>query len=112
MAKSNQPTSKSANATAERAKQPAAAKTTPEKITYPLGKINFVMMAICLLLIVIGFWLMTGSANTGDTFNYSIFESRRTVVGPLLAFAGFVLMAFAILWRKKTPKETDETTIE
>ena len=25
------------------------------KVTYPLGKINFILMAICLLLIIIGF---------------------------------------------------------
>jgi len=83
-----------------------------ERVNYPLGKINFIMMAICLLLIIIGFWLMTGSANVGDTFNYDIFESRRTAVGPVIAFVGFVLMAFAIIWRKKPQhsEQTDETT--
>lgn len=30
-------------------------KKSDDKVTYPLGKINFIMMAICLLLIVIGF---------------------------------------------------------
>ena len=44
---------------------------------------------------------MTGSANDGATFNNAIFESRRTVVGPMIALAGFVLMAFAILYKKK-----------
>lgn len=67
----------------------------------PLGKLNFIMMAICLLLIIIGLWLMTGSANEGDTFNYAIFESSRTTVGPMIALAGFVLMAPAILYHKK-----------
>lgn len=67
----------------------------------PLGKINFILMGVCLLLIVVGFWLMTGSANEGDKFNYDIFESSRIVVGPFLAFAGFVLMAVAIIYRKK-----------
>ncbi len=71
------------------------------KVTYPLGKINFILMGICLLLIIIGFWLMTGSANTGDTFNKDIFESSRVTTGPIIAFLGFVLMAFAIIYRKK-----------
>lgn len=71
------------------------------RVTYPLGKINFILMGICLLLIVIGFWLMTGSANVGDKFNNDLFESSRVTTGPIIAFLGFVLMAFAIIYRKK-----------
>lgn len=71
------------------------------KVSYPLGKINFILMAVCLLLIVIGFWLMTGSANVGDRFNNDLFESSRVTTGPIIAFLGFVLMAFAIIYRKK-----------
>ena len=45
---------------------------------------------------------MTGSANDDPTrFNDAIFESRRTVVGPAIALLGFVLMAPAIIIRKK-----------
>ena len=80
------------------------------KVTYPLGKINFILMAICLLLIIIGFWLMTGDANTGETFNKNLFESSRVTTGPIIAFLGFVLMAFAIIYRKKdnTQDENNE----
>ena len=85
-----------------------------EKVTYPLGKINFILMGICLLLIAIGFWLMTGDANVGDTFNNDIFESRRITVGPIIAFLGFVLMAFAIIYRKKdkTVQDQDTTNVQ
>ena len=78
------------------------------KVTYPLTKINFILMAICLLLIIIGFWLMTGDANVGDTFNNNIFESSRVTTGPIIAFLGFVLMAFAIIYRKKDNKQQEE----
>ena len=83
------------------------AKKAPEKVNYPLGKINFILMGICLLLIVIGFWLMTGSANVGDKFNNDLFESSRVTTGPIIAFLGFVLMAFAIIWRKKDKNSDD-----
>ena len=76
------------------------------KVSYPLTKINFILMAICLLLIIIGFWLMTGDANVGDKFNEEIFEASRITTGPIIAFLGFVLMAFAIIYRKKD-KEQD-----
>ena len=75
------------------------------KVTYPLTKFNFILMAICLLLIIIGFWLMTGDANVGDTFNKNIFEGSRVTTGPIIAFLGFVLMAFAIIYRKKDRKD-------
>ena len=80
------------------------------RISYPLGKINFILMGICLLLIIIGFWLMAGDANVGDTFNNNIFESRRVTTGPVIAFLGFVLMAFAIIYRKKGDKPVDDVT--
>ena len=79
-----------------------------KKITYPLGKINFILMGICLLLIIIGFWLMTGDANTGETFNKNLFESSRVTTGPIIAFLGFVLMAFAIIYRKKDNNNQEE----
>ncbi len=79
------------------------------RISYPLGKINFILMGICLLLIIIGFWLMTGDANVGDKFNNNIFEASRITTGPIIAFLGFVLMAFAIIYRKKDNKPADNT---
>ncbi len=79
------------------------------KVSYPLTKINFILMGICLLLIVIGFWLMTGSANVGDKFNNDLFESSRVTTGPIIAFLGFVLMAFAIIYRKKDHNDKTQT---
>ena len=81
------------------------------KVTYPLGKINFILMAICLLLIIIGFWLMTGDANVGDKFNENLFDSSRVTTGPIIAFLGFVLMAFAIIYRKKDNKQDENNEI-
>ena len=82
-------------------------KAQPQRKTVehlPLNRLNYLLMGGCLLLIVVGFALMSGSANEGPTFNDAIFESRRTVVGPLLAFAGFVLMGFAIITRRTNKK--------
>ena len=78
------------------------------KVNYPLGKINFILMGVCLVLIIIGFWLMTGSANVGDKFNKDLFETSRVTTGPIIAFLGFVLMAFAIIYRKKDNNKQDE----
>ena len=81
-----------------------------DKVIYPLTKLNFILMGVCLLLIIIGFCLMVGSANTGDTFNKDLFETRRVTTGPIIAFLGFVLMAFAIIYRKKDKNTADDNT--
>jgi uncharacterized membrane protein len=88
-------------------KTPVESKTK-DKVSYPLGKINYIMMAVCLLLIIIGFALMGGSANVGDKFNNDLFESSRVTTGPIIAFLGFVLMAFAIIYRKKDKNEPED----
>ncbi|MDE7154559.1 MAG: DUF3098 domain-containing protein [Muribaculaceae bacterium] len=75
---------------------------TPEenKRTFPLGKINFILMAIAAVVIITGFLLMLG-APSGDVFNADIFSVRRTVVGPTIAFLGFIYMGFGIIYKGK-----------
>ncbi|MCC8071665.1 MAG: DUF3098 domain-containing protein [Bacteroidales bacterium] len=67
----------------------------------PLVKLNFILMAIAGLMIVGGFLLMTGSGSGADEFNPDIFSTRRIVVGPTIAFLGFVFMGVAIIWKKR-----------
>ena len=84
--------------------QPKVEKKKEDKIKYsnfPLTRINFVLMAICGAMILIGFLLMLGSSNQLDEFNADIFSARRIIVGPTIAFLGFVGMAFAIIFKKK-----------
>lgn len=77
-----------------------------KKTQQPFSKINFVLIGICCVLIIIGFLLMTGGGSTVEGgFNPDIFSTRRIVTGPLLAFLGFLFLAFAIFlnpdWLKK-----------
>ncbi len=48
--------------------------------------------------IIVGFLLMLGSGST-EEFNPDIFSARRIVVGPTLAFLGFVAMGVSIIRR-------------
>ncbi len=65
------------------------------------SKTNFWMMGGCVLLIILGFVLMSGGGTADNSFNPDVFNTRRIVVGPTISFLGFLLMAFAIIW---TPK--------
>lgn len=88
-------------------KKVAKPESNEEKIKYsdfPLTKTNFILMAVCGAMIVIGFLLMLGEGNGVEQFNEEIFSTRRIVVGPTIAFLGFVGMAFAIIFKKKQKK--------
>lgn len=65
-----------------------------------LSKINIILIAISLVVIVVGFALVAGEPS-GETYNPDIFSVRRITVGPMISLFGFVMMIFAILWRKK-----------
>lgn len=67
----------------------------------PLMRNNYILMIIAGVMIVIGFVLMAGSSSTLEEFNPDIFSTRRIVVGPLICFLGFVLMAIAIIVKPK-----------
>ena len=78
-----------------------------EHSALPLTRVNFIAMAVAGVMIVVGFLLMLGAPSTADEFNPDIFSTRRIVVGPTMAFVGFVLMGFAIIYspRKKNKEE-------
>lgn len=83
-----------------------------DKSQKPFSTINYYLMGGCLLLIVAGFLLMAGGGSSIEGgFNPDIFSFRRIVLGPTLAFLGFLLMAFAIVWnpRKKSLTGKEET---
>lgn len=76
------------------------------KVRMPFGRTNFLMMGGCLLLIIVGFMLMSGGGSAQDTaFNPEIFSIRRIVVGPAMTFLGFLFMAFAIIWSPKVKRK-------
>lgn len=72
---------------------------TENEAQKPLGRNNFIFMAVAGVMIVVGFLLMLGGKSTATEFNPDIFSTRRIVVGPAIAFLGFVAMAVAV-WIK------------
>jgi len=67
---------------------------------HTLPKLNLILIAISVVIIVIGFALMAGEPS-GEVYNPDIFSFRRITVGPMIALFGFVFMLFAILFRGK-----------
>jgi len=71
---------------------------------FTLEKTNLMLIGAGFLVVVLGFFLMTGSA-TEVEFNPDIFSNRRIIVGPMISFFGFLFMVFAILYKPKKEKE-------
>jgi heme/copper-type cytochrome/quinol oxidase subunit 2 len=69
-----------------------------------LDKMNFILIAIGVVIIIAGLLLMTGPSSTETHFEPDIFSTRRVVVAPLVCFVGFVFMIFAIMYRSKDKK--------
>lgn len=99
------------------AKKPSPQKKTPtdrlereREDQKPLVRINFLLMAAAAAVIIIGFLLMCGPGSTDTEFNPDIFSARRIVVGPTVAFLGFIFMGVGIMWpakRKEDNKPSD-----
>lgn len=66
---------------------------------YNLPKINAILIAISLIIVVIGFALMVGEPSGALEFNKDIFSVRRITIGPMTALFGFAVMIFAILYK-------------
>ncbi len=75
---------------------------------FAFGKENFILIAIAVAVITIGFILMSGGGSAEPTgFNPEIFDTRRIVVAPVVTVIGFGLMIVGIL-RNNKEKETAE----
>lgn len=68
-----------------------------DKKNYAFGKINFILLAVGMLVVIIGFCLMSGGGSDENVFDASIFDARRVKVAPVVCFIGFVSMIYAII---------------
>lgn len=65
------------------------------------NKTNYLLIGLSVLLIIVGFLLMSGGGTDDpNTFNEAIFSPQRIKYAPIVCVAGFGLMIYAILYRK------------
>lgn len=79
--------------------------TVSDKKNYAFGKMNFILMAVSMLIVIIGFILMSGASSDETAFNEGIFSPMRIKVAPVVCFIGFVSMIYAIVHKTKDNKE-------
>lgn len=69
---------------------------------FAFGKINYILMVAGLLLLAIGYILLSGGGSDDpNVFNPAMFDSRRLYLAPILIVLGFVVEIVAIMFKKK-----------
>ena len=72
-----------------------------DKKNFAFDKMNYILLAVGMLIVVIGFLLMTGPASTDTTFEPDIFSARCTKLAPVVCLFGFVSIIYAIVRKPK-----------
>ena len=67
-----------------------------DKKNLAFGKVNFILLAVGMAIVIIGFLLMSGSGSDEHT--------RRIVVAPVVTLFGFLSIIYAVIRKPKDNK--------
>ena len=76
-----------------------------EKRNFAFDKINYILLAIGMAVVIVGFILMSGSGSSQEAFNPDIFSVRRIKVAPVVCFLGFAFVVYGIMHKPKNEEE-------
>lgn len=72
-----------------------------DKKNFAFDRINYILLAIGMAIVVIGFLLMSGSGSTETNYDPDIFSARRIKLAPAVCLFGFVSMIYAVIRKPK-----------
>jgi membrane-bound ClpP family serine protease len=76
-----------------------------DKRNLAFDRVNYILLVVGMVIVVIGFILMSGDGSTDTAYNPDIFSARRIKVAPVICLAGFVSMIYAVM---RKPKESGD----
>ena len=76
-----------------------------EKRNFAFDKMNYILLAIGMAVVIVGFILMSGSGSSEEAFNPDIFSVRRIKVAPVVCFLGFAFVVYGIMHKPKNEAE-------
>ena len=68
---------------------------------FAFDNVNYILLAVSMAVVVIGFLLMIGPNSSDTAFEPDIFSARRIKVAPVVCLLGFVLMIYAVVRKPK-----------
>ena len=78
------------------------------KRDFAFDKVNFILLAAGMLIVVIGFLLMTGPGSSDTVYEPDIFSARRIKVAPIVCLFGFLSMIYAVMRKPKNEENRSE----
>lgn len=72
-----------------------------DKRNLAFDKTNFIILAVGMLVVILGFILMSGAGSDETVFDNDIFSVRRIKVAPVVCFIGFISIVYAIIRKPK-----------
>lgn len=68
-----------------------------DKRNLAFDKVNFILLAVGMAIVILGFLLMSGAGSNESTFDTDIFSTRRVVVAPIVTLIGFLSIIYAVI---------------
>lgn len=72
-----------------------------DKKNLAFDKMNYILLAVGMVVVVLGFILMSGGSSDETAYNPDIFSVRRIKVAPVVCLLGFVSMIYAVIRKPK-----------
>ena len=72
-----------------------------DKRNFAFDKVNFILLAVGMAVVVIGFLLMSGPSSSATLYEPDIFSVRRIKIAPVVCLLGFVSMIYAVVHKPK-----------
>ena len=82
------------------------------KRDFAFDKVNFILLAVGMAIVVIGFLLLTGPGSSDTVYVPDIFSARRIKVSPVVCLFGFVSMIYAVMRKPKDSGDKSQETVE
>ena len=72
-----------------------------DKRNFAFDKINFILIAVGMAIVILGFILMSGGGSDESVFDADIFSVRRIKEAPVVCVIGFISIVYAIIRKPK-----------
>ena len=72
-----------------------------DKKDFAFDKMNYILLAVGMAIVVLGFILMSGGGSTDTSYDPDIFSARRLKVALVVCLLGFVSMIYDVMRKPK-----------
>lgn len=76
-----------------------------DKKNLAFDRTNFIMIGVSMLIVIVGFVMMSSGSSDEHTFNPEIFSTMHIKVAPVVCFIGFVSLIAGIMRKPKGEAE-------